>query len=140
MGCVRWASLVAGLAVAAAPIAAAALWGTFNVLDNDDNPEAPAVPMTANLVTPPANAASFTLNSDGTFTSEMSYTDPAGGTMSREIAILLTLLAYKVALLAIGWLARERNRDGADYFLGGRSLGPMVAAISASASSSSAGC
>lgn len=58
--------------------------------------------------------------------------------MSREHAILLTLLAYKVALIAIGLLSRERNRDGADYFLGGRALGPVVAAISASASSSSA--
>jgi hypothetical protein len=39
--------------------------GTLNVLDNDDNPESD--PMTAVLVSGPANARSFTLNADGTF-------------------------------------------------------------------------
>ncbi len=53
-------------------------------------------------------------------------------------AILITLVAYKLVLLAIGLWAHRRNRDSSDYFLGGRSLGPFVAAISASASSSSA--
>jgi hypothetical protein len=39
--------------------------GTFNVLDNDDNPE--TTPMTMVVVTPPSNAAVFTPNTDGTF-------------------------------------------------------------------------
>jgi len=54
------------------------------------------------------------------------------------VAVLVTLVAYKLTLVAIGLAARERNSDGADYFLGGRALGPVVAAVSASASSSSA--
>ena len=54
------------------------------------------------------------------------------------MAVLVTLVAYKLTLVAIGLAARERNRDGADYFLGGRALGPLVASVSASASSSSA--
>ncbi len=58
--------------------------------------------------------------------------------MTREQAVLMTLVAYKLALVAIGLAARGRNKDAADFFLGGRSLGPLVAAISASASSSSA--
>ena len=58
--------------------------------------------------------------------------------MTREQAVLVTLVAYQVVLVAIGVLSRGRTRDGADFFLGGRGLGPLVAAISASASSSSA--
>ncbi len=58
--------------------------------------------------------------------------------MTREQGVFATLIAYKLALVAIGALARGRNKDAADYFLGGRALGPLVAAISASASSSSA--
>lgn len=58
--------------------------------------------------------------------------------MSETTAILLTLVVYKVALLAIGWFASSKTHDVSDYFLGGRTLGPWVTAISASASSSSA--
>lgn len=58
--------------------------------------------------------------------------------MEKTTAILLTLVAYKLTLLAIGFWANRRTRDNADFFLGGRRLGPIVAAISASASSSSA--
>lgn len=58
--------------------------------------------------------------------------------MSRTDAILITLIVYKVVLLGIAWVAQRRTHDEADYFLGGRRLGPWVAAISASASSSSA--
>lgn len=55
-----------------------------------------------------------------------------------ELAILVTLLVYKIALIAIGILCRRRTHDASDYYLGGRKLGPVVAAVSASASSSSA--
>lgn len=58
--------------------------------------------------------------------------------MTRAQAILFTLLAYKVALVAIGVWAARRTRDDSDFFLGGRKLGAWVAALSASASSSSA--
>lgn len=57
--------------------------------------------------------------------------------MDRGTVILLTLVAYQVALLGLGLLAQRRTRDEADFLLGGRALGPLVAAISASASSSS---
>jgi sodium/proline symporter len=52
--------------------------------------------------------------------------------------MLVTLIVYKLALIAIGLFFSRRTRDEADFFLGGRRLGPWVAAISASASSSSA--
>ena len=49
-----------------------------------------------------------------------------------------TMVAYLVALLAIGAWAQRRTRDTADFHLAGRKMGPWVAALSASASSSSA--
>lgn len=58
--------------------------------------------------------------------------------MEETTAILVTLVAYKVALLGIGVVAGRRTRNASDFFLGGRKLGPWVAALSASASSSSA--
>ncbi|HUG99380.1 MAG TPA: sodium/proline symporter [Gammaproteobacteria bacterium] len=58
--------------------------------------------------------------------------------MSRAEAILYTLVVYKVVLVAIGLWATRRTQDTGDFFLGGRQLGAWVAAISASASSSSA--
>jgi sodium/proline symporter len=53
-------------------------------------------------------------------------------------AILLTLLAYLAVMVGIGVACRGRTRDGTDFYLGGRRLGPVVASLSASASSSSA--
>jgi sodium/proline symporter len=58
--------------------------------------------------------------------------------MSRAEAILYTLVVYKLMLVAIGLWATRRTLDSEDFFLGGRRLGAWVAAISASASSSSA--
>lgn len=52
--------------------------------------------------------------------------------------VLTTLIAYQVLLLGIGWWASRRNVDSQDFYLGGRKLGAVVAALSASASSSSA--
>ena len=49
-----------------------------------------------------------------------------------------TLLIYLVLLLAIGVWARDRVSDSADFHLAGRRMGPVIAALSASASSSSA--
>ncbi len=58
--------------------------------------------------------------------------------MSETTAIVITLVAYKVVLLGIGVAAQRKTTDAGDFFLGGRSLGPWVAGLSASASSSSA--
>lgn len=51
---------------------------------------------------------------------------------------MITLVVYTVLLLVCGVLAGRLTRDGDDFFLGGRQLGPLVAAVGASASSSSA--
>jgi sodium/proline symporter len=58
--------------------------------------------------------------------------------MTRGQAILVTLVAYKLLLIAIGLWGRRRTRDASDFYLGGGRLGPIVAAVSAAASSSSA--
>lgn len=52
--------------------------------------------------------------------------------------VALTLAAYLAALLAIGAAARGRAQGDEGFFLGGRRVGPWVAAVGASASSSSA--
>lgn len=57
--------------------------------------------------------------------------------MSKETAILITLVVYKIVLLGLGVFASRKTKDGTDFFLGGRTMGPFVAALSASASSSS---
>lgn len=58
--------------------------------------------------------------------------------MENTGAVLVTLVVYNALLIGVGLWARGRNKDVEDYFLAGRGLGPWVAAISASASSSSA--
>ena len=58
--------------------------------------------------------------------------------MSWNTTVVATLVSYQGILIAIGLWARSRTADTSDYYLGGRQLGPLVAAISASASSSSA--
>ena len=52
--------------------------------------------------------------------------------------IIVTLVVYQLVLLGIGLFARGRTKSKEDLYLGGRKLGPLVAAISAAASSSSA--
>ena len=49
----------------------------------------------------------------------------------------VTLLAYLIAVIAIGVWAQRRVTDSSDFHLAGRNLGPLVASLSASASSSS---
>ena len=61
-----------------------------------------------------------------------------GVTMDAALPILVTLILYNLVLLAIGALMSRRTHDEEDYYLGGRRLGPLVASISAAASSSSA--
>jgi len=58
--------------------------------------------------------------------------------VSEATVILITLVAYKVMMILIGLWAASRNRSEADFFLGGRGLGPFVAGLSYAASTSSA--
>ncbi len=53
------------------------------------------------------------------------------------LVILVVVLAYHAMLLVLGLWAGRRTSDAGDYFLAGRGLGPWVASLSASASSSS---
>lgn len=58
--------------------------------------------------------------------------------MEKTTLVLVTLVVYKLVLIGIGFWASRRNQDEEDFFLGGRGLGPVVAAISYSSSASSA--
>ena len=55
-----------------------------------------------------------------------------------DLTIVITLVAYKILLLGIGFWANKRTHTTGDFFLGGRQLGSVVAAVSYCASSSSA--
>ena len=58
--------------------------------------------------------------------------------MEKTTVVAITLIAYKLILIGIGFWASSRNKNEEDFFLGGRGLGPVVAAISYSSSASSA--
>jgi len=58
--------------------------------------------------------------------------------MIRETAILCALIAFLGGLMVVGLLAKRRTNDSDGFYLGGRTLGPWVAALAANASSSSA--
>jgi sodium/proline symporter len=58
--------------------------------------------------------------------------------MSATTSVFLTLVFYNAILIGVGLWAKGRNENVADFYLAGRGLGPWIAAISASASSSSA--
>ena len=53
---------------------------------------------------------------------------------SAQICILIAIVAYLLAMLAVGvWFAKKNNSVD-DFYLGGRKLGPFVTAMSAEAS------
>lgn len=55
--------------------------------------------------------------------------------MSNTLQILIAMAVYMSAVITIGILfARRANKNSQEYFLGGRSLGPWVTAMSAEAS------
>ncbi|MFV0446980.1 MAG: sodium/proline symporter PutP [Vibrio sp.] len=54
--------------------------------------------------------------------------------MENSFAITTTFIVYLILMLAIGVYAYQRTKSSSDYFLGGRSLGPWPAALSAGAS------
>ena len=58
--------------------------------------------------------------------------------MEKTQVVLITLIVYKLLLIAIGVWASKRTTDSDDFFLGGRGLGPVVAALSYSSSAASA--
>ncbi|MGL5430781.1 MAG: sodium/proline symporter PutP [Vibrio sp.] len=54
--------------------------------------------------------------------------------MDNSFAITTTFIVYLILMLTIGVYAYQRTKNSTDYFLGGRSLGPWPAALSAGAS------
>ncbi len=54
--------------------------------------------------------------------------------MENSFAIITTFIVYLIVMMAIGVYAYQRTKNSSDYFLGGRSLGPWPAALSAGAS------
>lgn len=55
--------------------------------------------------------------------------------MDKNAQIIIAMIIYMVAVVAIGlWFAKRANKSSENYFLGGRSLGPWVTAMSAEAS------
>ncbi len=45
-----------------------------------------------------------------------------------NIEIVITFIAYSALMLFIGFYFFTKNKNTEDYFLGGRSLGPVVSA------------
>ncbi len=58
--------------------------------------------------------------------------------IDKTTIILIVLITYKVILVGVGLWAQRRNNDIQGFLIGDRELGPLVAAISYAASSSSA--
>lgn len=53
---------------------------------------------------------------------------------SSTITILITIILYLIMMVAIGAVFSKKNKSSDDFYLGGRHLGPLVAAMSAEAS------
>ena len=54
--------------------------------------------------------------------------------ITSNIIILVTIFAYMAMMLFIGFGVSKKNKTTDDFYLGGRSLGPLVTAMSAEAS------
>lgn len=50
------------------------------------------------------------------------------------LCIVITIVFYLVSVLFIGFMYAKKNSSSSDFYLGGRSLGPLVTAMSAEAS------
>ena len=50
------------------------------------------------------------------------------------ICIMLTIVVYLIGMLLIGVYFTKKNNSTDDFYLGGRTLGPLVTAMSAEAS------
>ena len=53
---------------------------------------------------------------------------------ANDIAILCTIVVYLLMVLCIGIFYMKKNKSTDDFYLGGRTLGPFVTAMSAEAS------
>ena len=52
-----------------------------------------------------------------------------------NVQYLISIIVYMAAVIAIGvWCSKRANKSTEAYFLGGRTLGPWVSAMSAEAS------
>ncbi|RDU65547.1 sodium:solute symporter family transporter [Helicobacter sp. MIT 14-3879] len=51
-----------------------------------------------------------------------------------NIEIIITFIVYSILMLGVGFYFFKKNKTPEDYFLGNRSMGPMVSALSAGAS------
>ena len=51
-----------------------------------------------------------------------------------SIVILIAIVLYMIMMLGIGLIVSDKNKTSSDFYLGGRSLGPLVTAMSAEAS------
>lgn len=51
-----------------------------------------------------------------------------------QICIMISIVAYLVAMVMIGVIYSKRTKNVGDFYLGGRKLGPLVTAMSAEAS------
>ena len=51
-----------------------------------------------------------------------------------QIGMMVAMVLYLVGMLFIGFKVSDKNATAGDFFLGGRSLGPFVTAMSAEAS------
>lgn len=55
-------------------------------------------------------------------------------TVQISLPIVVTFMVYSLGMLAIGFYFYKQNETSEDYFLGDRSMGPVVSALSAGAS------
>ena len=53
---------------------------------------------------------------------------------TEHICIMIAIIVYLSAMLYVGYRCSKNNHDTADFYLGGRKLGPLVTAMSAEAS------
>ena len=53
---------------------------------------------------------------------------------AEHICIMIAIIVYLGAMLYVGYRCSKNNHDTADFYLGGRKLGPLVTAMSAEAS------
>ena len=51
-----------------------------------------------------------------------------------NICIIATIVIYLVGMLLVGFVYSKSNEDSSDFYLGGRTMGPLVTAMSAEAS------
>ena len=51
-----------------------------------------------------------------------------------QMIMMISILAYIIAVLVIGIIYARRNRTTDDFYLGGRRLSPLVTSMSAEAS------